>query len=55
MGAGSYWTRKDDQSEELRTLKPWDEAISNGDKFIPEPEEDKDQKESVEEDKDQNK
>ena len=32
-----YWTRKDDESEELRTLKPWEETISNGDKFFPDP------------------
>lgn len=38
---GTYWNRKDDQSEELRTVKPWDEAIANGDKFIPEPKKDK--------------
>lgn len=37
----SYWTRKDDKDEELRTIKPWDEATSNGDKFIPDPNGDK--------------
>lgn len=33
----SYWTRKDDKSEELLTIKPWEEAISNGDKQWPDP------------------
>ncbi|MCF0223039.1 MAG: hypothetical protein HUK20_02105 [Fibrobacter sp.] len=33
----SYWTRKDDQSDELRTIKPWEEAVSNGDKVFPDP------------------
>lgn len=31
----SYWTRKDDESEELRTVKPWEEEISHGKIFIP--------------------
>lgn len=31
----SYWTRKDDQSDEVKTIKPWEEAVSNGDKFFP--------------------
>ncbi len=38
---GTYWTRKDDHSEEMQTVKPWDESIANGDKFIPEPNQDK--------------
>ncbi len=33
----SYWTRKDDESEELRTVKPWEEKVSNGDKRFPDP------------------
>ncbi|MCD8302438.1 MAG: hypothetical protein LUC44_05400 [Prevotellaceae bacterium] len=33
----SYWTRKDDQSDELRTVKPWEVTISGGDKFFPDP------------------
>ena len=33
----SYWVRKDDKDEELRTVKPWDESVANGDKFIPDP------------------
>jgi hypothetical protein len=37
MGLGSYWVRKDDQTGEAKTLKPWEEAISNGDKFFPDP------------------
>lgn len=32
-----YWTRKDDKDEELRTIKPWDEEVGNGDKQFPEP------------------
>lgn len=36
----SYWTRKDDQSDELRTVKPWETEISGGDKEFPDPEED---------------
>lgn len=31
----SYWTRKDDQSEELRTVKPWDISEQHGDKPWP--------------------
>lgn len=37
MGLGSYWVRKDDQTGEAKTLKPWEESISNGDKFFPDP------------------
>lgn len=37
----NYWTKKDDQSDELRTIKPWEEEISNGDKFIPDPKREK--------------
>ena len=37
----SYWTRKDDQSDEVSTIKPWDEKIGNGDKQFPEPDDDK--------------
>ena len=37
MGLGSYWVRKDDQTGEAKTLKPWEEAVSNGDKFFPDP------------------
>ena len=37
MGLGSYWVRKDDQTGEAKTIKPWEEAISNGDKFFPDP------------------
>lgn len=28
----AYWQRKDDASEELRTVKPWEETIGHGDK-----------------------
>ena len=31
----SYWTKKDDESEELRTIKPWEEDISHGRMIIP--------------------
>lgn len=37
MGLGSYWVRKDDQSGEIKTVKPWEEEVSNGDKFFPDP------------------
>ena len=37
MGLGSYWVRKDDQTGEAKTLKTWEEAVSNGDKFFPDP------------------
>lgn len=37
MGIGSYWVRKDDQTGEAKTLKPWEEEVSNGDKFFPDP------------------
>ena len=37
MGLGSYWVRKDDQTGEAKTLKPWEESISNGDKLFPDP------------------
>ena len=37
MGLGSYWVRKDDQTGEAMTLKPWEEAVSNGDKLFPDP------------------
>ena len=37
MGLGSYWVRKDDQTGEAKTLKPWEEAVSGGDKFFPDP------------------
>ena len=37
MGLGSYWVRKDDQTGEAKTLKPWEESVSNGDKFFPDP------------------
>ena len=37
MGLGSYWVRKDDHTGEAKTLKPWEEAISNGDKYFPDP------------------
>ncbi len=33
----SYWTRKDDQSDEVKTIKPWEEAVSHGNKFFPDP------------------
>ena len=39
MGLGSYWVRKDDQSGEIKTVKPWEEKVSNGDKFFPDPKE----------------
>ena len=37
MGLGTYWARKDDQTGELKTVKPWEEEVSNGDKFFPDP------------------
>ena len=37
MGLGTYWARKDDQTDELKTVKPWEEEVSNGDKFFPDP------------------
>ena len=37
MGLGTYWARKDDQTGELKTVKPWEEVISNGDKYFPDP------------------
>ena len=37
MGLGSYWVRKDDQTGEAKTIKPWEEEVSNGDKFFPDP------------------
>ena len=37
MGLGSYWVRKDDHRGEAKTLKPWEEAVSNGDKLFPDP------------------
>jgi hypothetical protein len=37
MGLGTYWARKDDQSGEIKTVKPWEEEVSNGDKFFPDP------------------
>ena len=47
MGLGSYWVRKDDQTGEAKTLKPWEEKVSNGDKFFPDP--DKKEQEPAEE------
>lgn len=43
----SYWQRKDDQSEDLRTIKPWDEDIAHGNMYQPEPEQEKVQDEVV--------
>jgi len=37
MGLGSYWVRKDDQTGEAKTIKPWEETVSNGDKRFPDP------------------
>ena len=37
MGLGSYWVRKDDQTGEAKTLKPWEETVSHGDKYFPDP------------------
>lgn len=31
----SYWTKKDDESEELRTIKPWEEAVGHGNVVFP--------------------
>ncbi|MEE1004977.1 MAG: hypothetical protein UH685_06540 [Bacteroidaceae bacterium] len=39
MGLGSYWVRKDDQTGEAKTVKPWEESVSNGDKYYPDPKE----------------
>ncbi len=33
----SYWTRKDDQSDELKTIKPWEEALDGGNREFPDP------------------
>ena len=49
MGLGTYWARKDDQTDELKTVKPWEEEVSNGDKHFPDPH----QKEQEEEEKPQ--
>ena len=51
MGLGTYWARKDDQTDELKTVKPWEEEVSNGDKFFPDPH----QQEQEEEEKPQQK
>ena len=37
MGLGSYWVRKDDHTGEAKTIKPWEEQVSNGDKRFPDP------------------
>lgn len=37
MGLGSYWVRKYDQTGEAKTIKPWEETVSNGDKHFPDP------------------
>ena len=37
MGLGSYWVRKDDHTGEAKTIKPWEETVSNGDKLFPDP------------------
>ena len=37
MGLGTNWARKDDQTGEIKTVKPWEETVSNGDKFFPDP------------------
>lgn len=49
MGLGTYWARKDDQTDELKTVKPWEEEVSNGDKFFPDPHQ-KEQEDSEKED-----
>jgi hypothetical protein len=49
MGLGSYWVRKDDQTGEAKTLKPWEEKVSNGDKFFPDPNQEEEKKEKKEE------
>lgn len=41
MGLGTYWARKDDQTDELKTVKPWEEEVSNGDKYFPDPHQEK--------------
>lgn len=41
MGLGTYWARKDDQTDELKTVKPWEEEVSNGDKYFPDPNQEK--------------
>ena len=33
----SYWVRKDDHTGEAKTIKPWEETVSNGDKRFPDP------------------
>ena len=37
MGLGSYWVRKDDQTGEAKTIKPWEESVSGGDRLFPDP------------------
>lgn len=45
MGLGTYWARKDDQTDELKTVKPWEEEVSNGDKNFPDPHQKEEEKE----------
>ncbi len=33
----NYWTRKDDHTDELRTISPWEETIDGGDREFPDP------------------
>ncbi len=48
MGIGTYWARKDDQTGDLKTVKPWEEEVSNGDKFFPDPDQDQQKEEEGE-------
>lgn len=33
----NYWTRKDDHTEEVKTITPWEQTIDGGDKIFPDP------------------
>ncbi len=37
MEPGTYWARKDNQTDELKTVRPWEEEVSYGDKHFPAP------------------
>lgn len=39
---GQYWTRKGDQEDkDERTVCPWTEHVGHGDRFVPDPDQDK--------------
>ena len=54
MGLGSYWVRKDDHTGEAKTIKPWEEEVSNGDKRFPDPHGKKDNAETRDDNSEQN-